>query len=270
MSFGKTIKDLRRRADMTQEQLAELLSISPQAVSRWETDAAMPDISLLPALTAIFDITADELLGIDSARREERINAILAEAETFCHRGDFAGYLACLRTAYAQYPRSYSIMVALADAIINYNSRHDLRDYDEAIDLCRRVLTGCTDSKLRYTARDSLVTALSYAERKEEMQACVDELPPFRYCRERAMLWRDDFNETGLARRKAYLAALIEQLLTAISLIAFHYHADGSGYIYSEEDRIALCKQIVGIVELLYPDGDYQIKVFSANSITVH
>ena len=46
MSFGQTIKKLRRNADMTQEQLAELLSISPQAVSRWETDVAMPDISL--------------------------------------------------------------------------------------------------------------------------------------------------------------------------------------------------------------------------------
>ena len=45
MSFGQTIKDLRRNAGMTQEHLAELLSISPQAVSRWETDAAMPDNS---------------------------------------------------------------------------------------------------------------------------------------------------------------------------------------------------------------------------------
>ena len=260
MSFGKTIKTLRRRADMTQEQLAELLSISPQAVSRWETDTAMPDISLLPALTAIFDVTADELLGIDSARRGERINAILTEAEALCHSGDFAGYLASLREGYAQYPRSYPIMVRLADAIINFNSRRGIDDYDEAIDLCRRVLSECTDNCLRYAAQDSLITALSYADRKEEMQAAAEELPPFRYCRESAMLWKDDFHEDGLARRKAYLAALIEQLLTALSLIASHYHADGSGFLYPPEDRIALCEQIVGIVELLYPDGDYQIK----------
>lgn len=47
MTFGQRIKELRRNADMTQESLAELLSISPQAVSRWETDMAMPAISLL-------------------------------------------------------------------------------------------------------------------------------------------------------------------------------------------------------------------------------
>jgi transcriptional regulator with XRE-family HTH domain len=50
MTFGQTIKALRKEANMTQENLAELLSISPQAVSRWETDVAMPDISLLPPL----------------------------------------------------------------------------------------------------------------------------------------------------------------------------------------------------------------------------
>lgn len=42
MTFGKIMKDLRRNANMTQEKLAEILNISPQAVSRWETDAAMP------------------------------------------------------------------------------------------------------------------------------------------------------------------------------------------------------------------------------------
>ena len=46
MTFGQRMKTLRHKADMTQENLAELLSISPQAISRWETDTAMPDISL--------------------------------------------------------------------------------------------------------------------------------------------------------------------------------------------------------------------------------
>ena len=65
MSFGQVIKKLRRNADMTQEQLAEMLSISPQAVSRWETDTAMPDISLLRPLSNIFGVTSDVLLEID-------------------------------------------------------------------------------------------------------------------------------------------------------------------------------------------------------------
>ena len=56
MSFGKTIKHLRRKQDLTQERLAEILSISPQAISRWETDMAMPDISLIAPLCNLFNI----------------------------------------------------------------------------------------------------------------------------------------------------------------------------------------------------------------------
>ena len=73
MTIGQNIKRLRKNADMTQEELAEILSISSQAVSRWETDSAMPDISLLPLLCSIFNISADELLGIDVTKQEEEI-----------------------------------------------------------------------------------------------------------------------------------------------------------------------------------------------------
>ena len=73
MTIGQNIKRLRRNADMTQEELAEMLSISSQAVSRWETDSAMPDISLLPALVNIFGVTSDELLGIDVIHVQEKV-----------------------------------------------------------------------------------------------------------------------------------------------------------------------------------------------------
>ena len=72
MTFGKTIKALRRKANMTQEKLAELLSISPQAISRWETDAAMPDISLLPPLANLFNVTTDFLLGMETYQKDLR------------------------------------------------------------------------------------------------------------------------------------------------------------------------------------------------------
>ena len=65
MSFGNKIKILRKQTNMTQERLAELLSISHQVVSRWETDVAMFDISLLPPLANLFNVTTDYLLGMD-------------------------------------------------------------------------------------------------------------------------------------------------------------------------------------------------------------
>ena len=59
-SLGSRIAELRRKKNMTQEDLANALGVTPQAVSKWENDLSCPDIALLPQL---FDVTTDELLG---------------------------------------------------------------------------------------------------------------------------------------------------------------------------------------------------------------
>ena len=62
-SLGKTIAANRRRLGLTQEQLAQQLGVTAQAVSKWENDQSCPDITALPRLAEIFSISTDELLG---------------------------------------------------------------------------------------------------------------------------------------------------------------------------------------------------------------
>lgn len=61
MSIGKNIKALREGIGMTQEQLAEKLSISYQAISKWENSQSVPDTMMLPIIAKIFCVTIDEL-----------------------------------------------------------------------------------------------------------------------------------------------------------------------------------------------------------------
>ena len=63
MTIGKRIAHLRKEKGMTQEELAQHMGISPQAVSKWENDQTCPDISALPKLARLFDVTVDELLS---------------------------------------------------------------------------------------------------------------------------------------------------------------------------------------------------------------
>ena len=63
MNLGKNIADLRKKNNLTQEDLANMLGVSPQAVSKWENDAACPDIALLPKIAEIFGVTIDELMN---------------------------------------------------------------------------------------------------------------------------------------------------------------------------------------------------------------
>ena len=61
-TIGNRITKYRKSKGMTQEVLAEKLGVSPQAVSKWETDTSCPDITMLPRLCAVLGITTDELL----------------------------------------------------------------------------------------------------------------------------------------------------------------------------------------------------------------
>jgi transcriptional regulator with XRE-family HTH domain len=63
MNFAKKLKTMRKGFNMSQEQLAEKLGVSRQAVTKWETDSGMPDIENILAIAKLFNITADDLLS---------------------------------------------------------------------------------------------------------------------------------------------------------------------------------------------------------------
>ncbi len=82
MELGAKIKQLRVRAGLTQEQLAERLGLSAQAVSKWETASAMPDITLLPLIAEQFGVSIDELFDLTREQKLRRIeNRMDCEAE---------------------------------------------------------------------------------------------------------------------------------------------------------------------------------------------
>lgn len=82
MELGKKIRQLRFKAGLTQEQLAEQLGVGAQAVSKWETGVAMPDITTLPLLSEVFGVSIDDLFDLSAEQRLNRIeNRMDAEEE---------------------------------------------------------------------------------------------------------------------------------------------------------------------------------------------
>lgn len=65
-TLGKRIMQHRKRLGLTQDQLAESLGVTAQAVSKWENDQSCPDINMLPKLAQLFGTTVDSLLGSDT------------------------------------------------------------------------------------------------------------------------------------------------------------------------------------------------------------
>ena len=61
-TIGKRISEYRKKKNLKQDELAEMLGVSPQAVSKWENDLSCPDISLLPAFSDSLGVSIDEII----------------------------------------------------------------------------------------------------------------------------------------------------------------------------------------------------------------
>ena len=72
MTFGAKLQQVRKAAGLSQEQLADLMELSRQAISKWETDQAVPDIEKVTQLCEIFKLSADEFLGTGADAERER------------------------------------------------------------------------------------------------------------------------------------------------------------------------------------------------------
>lgn len=66
MTFGEKLKEIRKRFGLTQEKLSWLINVSRQAITKWENDEGLPDITNLQELSKLFGITIDYLLDKDN------------------------------------------------------------------------------------------------------------------------------------------------------------------------------------------------------------
>ena len=84
MQLGRRIKELRKTRNITQQDLAEMLGVSYQAISRWENNITSPDITALPVLANIFNVTVDYLLDVNINENTQIIENIYKQSWELC------------------------------------------------------------------------------------------------------------------------------------------------------------------------------------------
>ena len=246
MTFGQTIKSLRREANMTQENLAELLSISPQAISRWETDVAMPDISLLPPLANLFNVTTDYLLGMETYQKDLR-KAEFDEAfhKYWEHDDKEKNYQIALR-AVAEYPGNMEYVEWLASAeyyvaIPTLDNSAYTRLLESSAKHYKLVLDNTKDSKLYSKALFGIVLALSCNQKKDEAKQYA-MLEEDEEKRDELLCWCLEGEE-----RKKHC-----QHLTNTKLNSFLFQ------LKFGQDSIDVYDAVEKILDIMFPDGNFQ------------
>lgn len=145
--IGEQIKHYRLKKKVKQEELAEFLGVSFQAVSKWETGVSTPDISLLPKLAVFFGISIDELFEMSYEDQMERIENMFW-AERRIHEKTFEKALGFLNRIIENNPRDIR---ALGNLAYLYNHRAK-SDHELASFYAQKVLEFNPDDKAGWVA----------------------------------------------------------------------------------------------------------------------
>ena len=198
LAIGQRIKFSRKAKDITQEQLAEMLGVFCQSVSRWESGVCYPDMELLPVLAEIFAVTVDKLLGVDDISEKKNVDAYLSRFQAAINRGSIDECISIAREGVAEYPNNYALLNKLMYALFVSGDetgnipdwKENMKKYDAEITaLGERIMKYCPDQQLRLEATARL--AFNHCEngRKEIGRQIYETLPSMSSCREQQIWW---------------------------------------------------------------------------------
>jgi len=181
LNIGTNIKRLRLERGMTQEQLADLLTVSTAAVSKWEAKNTYPDITMLFPIAEIFGVSIDDLLGYDEAKAQEEVAKILAEYRELNLAGNFKEASRLIASARKKYPHNYHIMNKYmwdkAEGTSGNKREVILTHKDELLQICNTILDGCTVETIRIDAINMKAKILHAEGDTESAMKLLDELP---------------------------------------------------------------------------------------------
>lgn len=246
IKLGEKIKKLRVENGLTQEQLAEDFGISFQAISRWENGNAYPDITLLPVIANYFDITTDELLGVDIERKQQMIDKIMEHISVLRSQGKSKEGIAYLREKIILYPKSADISYQLALSLYSElcANREKMEEaLGEIISLVNKAIQlDKGESYITFAGKQLLCMVYEMQDRRDEAYKIAVNMPSLWVSRE-VMLAHALQGDEELNQRQHNLLTFMD--LSIKNLLHLSYIMD------SPEKSIELLKKAVQLAEML-------------------
>ena len=251
MTIGSNIKKLRRERDITQEQLAEFLHLTPSAISQWETDRVLPDIQYLPKLAHLFKVSSDEILGINMEANDEEINRIYQEVrELWCTARRSEAEKLC-REGIERYPNAYILMEELA---FNLSYSSDRKDIEESIALFERIRSNVTDESTRNFALGNLIPMYMKIGEVEKAKQMAESVPSQIYtkagCRLMTLRGADWAWEMSMQIGRSF-----DDFIWKLRNLLNSFGDDHPMFTINEQ--LAMWQKIIDFVNTFYENGDF-------------
>ncbi len=255
VKIGTVIKALRNKKKITQDELATYLGVTPQAVSRWESEACYPDIEILPSIASFFDITIDELLDVNKSEKEKRRLEIKNEIrETNEVAGHNEESLKSARLYAAEFPSDEYIQLHLANEICRVHMWKDDPDktvLSEAEKLYQILIENTNNSDLKYHSIKSLASLYANGFKNNSLaKSTIDTLPSVYYSRETA--YSQIFGKLGK------LEPIQQYIITLTNILALELREYIAYKMPNEPEhwdkKIKMLHKVIELFDLVYGD----------------
>jgi transcriptional regulator with XRE-family HTH domain len=185
MQLGRRIKELRKKRNITQQDLAEMLGVSYQAISRWENNITSPDITALPVLANIFNVTVDYLLDVNINENTQIIENIYKQSWELCVNQKHKEAQELLEEKTKLFPNNYFLKNELLNIyyVLMYDNDKEIYQ-DKIIDLANEIINNCLISDYKFSAIKALI--LIYGSKKEftKGKELLELLPDISYSKD--------------------------------------------------------------------------------------
>jgi transcriptional regulator with XRE-family HTH domain len=261
--IGENIKRLRKEKNITQEKLAEHLTISCQAISKWERGESFPDITLVIPVASYFGVSTDELLGVDYAKNEQRIKDYLAEYDRLSNEGKEKEKCDFIRKAYKEFPNDFRIIdkhmaMLVYDPYIPEESKYKVctgivAHIDELTRLCDRVLDECTIDNVRYWALSILSDIYEHQGNREKALDTIERFPDGEYTK--GQQYQNFYANVGPGDKYWYWLSHNTNNTIEDLIIRIKHRASNSES--PPEERVKQFMKSVEFIKFCYEDDDY-------------
>lgn len=176
--FGENLKRLRKEKELTQETLADFLGVSFQTISKWERGETYPDITMLPIISRFFNTTVDDLLGVDKAKKEEKINEYLELYERWRFKDTPETFMK-FKSAIKEFPGEYSILIRYMELFRCECDFRDEKATQELVSIYENIQKHCTDDSIRMWSKRIIckhLNRLACCTNNENYQKQADEI----------------------------------------------------------------------------------------------
>ena len=177
INIGNKIRELRKKKGITQEALASVLSVSPQAVSKWESGLTYPDMEMIPVIAGYFEVSMDILFDYDVREMKAKITKITNEASKYFF-DDTPRYIDTIKAALQEYPENEFLLCCLLDAYeYALRDQDDTSHLDELIELSEKIITESSDFLRICNAKDCQSAAYLKKGEYQKAKDVLETLP---------------------------------------------------------------------------------------------